>query len=145
MNISDRGLELIKGFEQCRLIGYLPTPDDVPTIGWGHTGPEVTVGLEWTQEQADYALAVDVEKFEKCVTNALRVPVTQNEFDALCSFAFNVGCEALRGSTLLRKLNGGDFEGAAAEFKRWNKQAGKVLAGLTRRRLAEQELFEATV
>lgn len=143
MNISERGLDLIKGFETCQLDAYMPTPEDVPTIGWGHTGPEVVMGLQWTQEQADVALAIDVEKFERCVNKAIREPISQQEFDALCSFAFNVGCQNFQTSTLAKLLNSGDHDKAADEFARWNKQKGKVLAGLTRRREAERELFEA--
>lgn len=144
VTISSRGLDLIKSFEQCRLIGYLPTPEDVPTIGWGHTGHEVSIGLEWSQEQADAALAQDVKRFEKAVSDAVQTDLTQYEFDACVSLAFNIGAAAFRQSTLARKLNAGDYDGAAAEFRRWNKQAGKELAGLTRRREAERELFEAT-
>ena len=144
MNISERGLQLIKEFEQCRLVGYLPTPDDVPTIGFGHTGPEVQIGMHWTQEQADFALAQDIKRFEKAVTDAVTAELTQHEFDACVSLAFNIGTGAFKGSTLVKKLNDSDYDGAALEFARWNKQAGKVLAGLTKRREAERELFEAT-
>lgn len=145
LNISERGLSLIKEFEQCRLDAYMPTPDDVPTIGYGHTGIDVQMGLRWTQEQADEALARDVMRFEAGVNEAVTVPLTQNEFDALVCFAFNVGTGAFRSSTLLRLLNAGDYDGAAAQLLRWNKQAGKELAGLTRRRAAERALFESDV
>lgn len=144
MRTGERGIELIKSFEQCRLIGYLPTPDDVPTIGWGHTGPEVKIGMTWTQEQADLQLALDVERFEHAVSSAVTVPLTQPEFDACVSLAFNIGADAFKKSTLVKKLNAGDFDGAAMEFRRWNKQSGRELAGLTRRRKAEYELFEST-
>lgn len=144
MNISERGLNLIKEFETCKLDAYMPTPDDVPTIGWGHTGPDVVMGLRWTQEQADAALAHGIKRFEKGVLDAVTAELTQHEFDACVSLAFNIGTGAFKGSTLVKKLNAGDYDGASAEFGRWNKQAGKVLAGLTRRREAERELFEAT-
>ena len=142
--ISERGLDLIKEFETCKLDAYMPTPDDVPTIGWGHTGADVQMGLRWSQEQADAALALDIKRFEKCVNDAVSVALTQYEFDACVSLAFNIGTGAFRNSTLVKKLNAGDYDGAAAEFQRWNKQAGKELAGLTRRRGAERDLFEAT-
>lgn len=150
MRTSERGIALIKEFESCRLVGYLPTPQDVPTIGWGHTGPEVYVGKVWTQEQADLALAVDLEEFEGYVNQLVRVPLTQGQFDALVSFCFNVGpdidadtiAEGLGDSTLLRLVNEGDFQKAAEEFQKWNKQKGKILGGLTRRRHAERKLFE---
>lgn len=144
MNISERGVALIKSFEQCRLVGYLPTPDDVPTIGWGHTGAEVKIGTVWTQEQADQQFTVDVERYEKCVNDTVTAALTQFEFDACVSLCFNIGTGQFKSSTLVKKLNAGDHDGAAAEFRRWNKQAGKELAGLTRRRAAERDLFEAT-
>lgn len=145
---SARGQALIKEFEQCRLRAYKPTPDDVWTIGWGHT-EGVVDGLEWTQAQADMAFAVDLEKYEHWVDDLVKVPLTQNQFDALVSFCFNVGpdidadniAEGLGDSTLLRKLNARDYDGARSEFHKWNKQKGKVLSGLTRRRDHEAALF----
>ena len=142
MKISERGRNLIQSFEQCRLDAYMPTPDDVPTIGWGHTGMDVQMGLRWTQEQADDAFERDIAKYEDCVTGCMRHPLTQSEFDACVSLCFNIGRGAFQQSTLVRKLNAQDFPAAAEEFLRWDKQAGKVLAGLTRRRKAEKELFE---
>jgi GH24 family phage-related lysozyme (muramidase) len=142
MNIATAGLELIKAFESCRLKAYMPTPDDVPTIGWGHT-KGVQMGDTCTQEEADAWLLEDVAGFEDAVRSSVRVPITQNQFDALVSLAYNIGAGAFRSSTLLRKLNAGDHEGAARELPRWDKQAGKPLAGLTRRRAAERALFES--
>lgn len=150
MNISERGLELIKSHEKCRLTAYMPTAHDVLTIGWGHTGVDVSKDSVWTQQQADDALRRDVAGAERCVTGAVTVPLTQQEFDALVSLVFNIGCGAFKGtssnppSTLLRKLNLGDYSGAAEQFARWNKQAGIELAGLTKRRADEAGLFEAT-
>jgi hypothetical protein len=86
-------------------------------------------------------LAEDVRRFENCVNDAVKVPLTQNQFDALVSFTFNVGCGALRESTLLRELNDRDYNAARREFARWNKGGGRVLPGLTRRRAAEAKLF----
>lgn len=144
MHISDAGLSLIKSFEGLRLEAY-PDPatgGDPWTIGYGHTG-DVEQGQVITEAEADELLRQDVAQFEICVNGALQVPVTQSQFDALVSFAFNVGCRNLRNSTLLRKLNASDDVGAAAEFARWNRAAGQVMAGLTRRREAERDLFMA--
>jgi lysozyme len=145
---SQTGQDFIKRYEQCRLKAYKPTPDDVWTIGWGHT-EGVYEGLVWTQEMADLAFSFDLEKYETWVSQLVKVALTQGQFDALVSFCFNVGpdidvdtiAEGLGDSTLLKKLNAGDYEGARAEFKRWDKQKGKTLAGLTKRRQAEAEMF----
>ena len=148
MKCGQRGRALIQSFEQCRLKAYLDG-GGVWTIGWGHTGPDVYEGLEITQEQADAWFEDDIGETEQGVERLVLVPVTQNQFDALCSFAYNVGldidkdtlAEGLGDSTLLRKLNAGDYAGAHAEFKKWNKDNGKVVRGLTRRRTAEAKLF----
>ena len=142
MNISDAGLSLIKSFEGCRLTAYLPTPQDVPTIGYGSTRG-VTLGDTCTQAEADQMLREDCSEAEGCVSMAVDVDLTQHQFDALVSLVFNIGCGAFRGSTLLKLLNAGDFDAAQHQFSRWDKQAGKVLAGLTRRRAAEAALFAA--
>ena len=140
MNLGEAGAALIREFEQCRLRAYKPTPDDVWTIGWGHTAG-VRMGDTCTQEEADAWFAEDVVRFEQAVNAAVTVPLTQNEFDALVSFAYNVGVGAFRGSTLVRLLNNSDYEGAEKQFLRWTKQAGNELAGLVRRRNAERDLF----
>ncbi len=144
MKLSKEGIEVAHHFEGCKLEAY-PDPgskDGNPwTIGYGHTGPEVVKGLVWTQFQADQAFIRDMAKFENQVSNMISVAVEQWQFDALVLFAYNVGCAALKSSTLLRKLNVGDYEGAANELRRWNKNDGKVMRGLTRRRAAEEALF----
>ena len=140
MEISKKGLDLIKSFEGCKLVGYL-CPAGIPTIGYGHTGKGVTVGMKITKAQAEQLLVFDLEKFEKSVNNAVKVKLTQCQFDALVSFTYNVGAGNLVKSTLLKKVNAKDFIGASNEFKKWNKGGGKVLAGLTRRREAEKKLF----
>ena len=140
MNIGPAGLELIKEFEGCKLTAYLDSVG-VPTIGYGHT-KGVKIGLRCTQEEADAWLLEDLKDAETCVNGAVTVPLTQNEFDALVSFVFNFGCTKFRGSTLLRKLLDSDYDGAALEFRRWDRAGGQVLAGLTRRRAAEERLFE---
>lgn len=152
MKLSANGVQVMHHYEQCRLEAY-PDPgskDGHPwTIGWGHTGPEVVPGLVWTQEQADAAFLADVHRFERDVESLVRVPLTQGQFDALVSFAYNVGsdidadtiAEGLGDSTLLRKLNAGDYQGAAQEFRKWVKNDGQVMRGLIRRRASEKALF----
>lgn len=137
--ISDAGICLIKQFEGCRLEAYRCAAG-VPTIGYGHTSG-VSMGMKITQAQAEAYLREDVRTFEKAVNNVLGCSVTQNQFDVLVSFAYNLGAGALRNSTLLKRLNAGDVKGAADEFPKWNKAAGKVLEGLTRRRMMERQLF----
>jgi lysozyme len=152
MRISSNGIAVAHYFESCKLTAY-PDPgsrDGKPwTIGWGHTGPEVVKGLVWTQGQADAQFLIDVARFEREVASLVKVPLTQGQFDALVLFAYNVGsdidadtiAEGLGDSTLLRKLNAGDYDGAALEFRKWNKNDGKVMRGLIRRRAAEECLF----
>ena len=139
LTIGEKGLELIKSFEGLRLRAYL-CPAKVWTIGYGHTG-DVRGGQVITQSQADDLLKQDLRRFEIAVRKLAKVPLTQNQFDALVSFAYNVGEAALSRSTLLRKLNAGDLAGTKLEFAKWNKGGGKVLAGLTRRRADEANLF----
>lgn len=136
---SRKGLDLIKKFEGCKLSAYL-CPAGVLTIGWGRT-TNVKRGDTCTQAQADAWLVQEYDAFERKVRALIKVTVTPNQLSALVSFAYNVGVGALQSSTLLRLLNQGDYAGAAAQFARWNKTAGKTLAGLTRRRKAEADLF----
>lgn len=151
MQPSVRIGQFIMGFEELHLIGYLPTPKDVPTIGWGSTGKGIHVGDVWTLEQAQRRFFTDLNGFGAGVTRLLEgAPTTQNQFDALVSLAYNIGldedtdtkAEGLGDSTLLRKHKAGDYAGASAEFLKWNKQAGTVLRGLTRRRIAERAIYD---
>lgn len=139
--ISEAGLKLIKSFEGCRLTAYKAVPTETYwTIGWGHYGPDVKQGMTITQAQADAMLVKDLAKYEAYVNNHIYVPQTdllnQNQFDALVSFCYNCGPGNLqslcRGRTLAQ---------IADNIIKYDKAAGKVLAGLTRRRKAEQELF----
>jgi len=133
---------LIKGFEQCRLTSYMPTSHDVPTIGWGSTGPDIRLGMTWTQEQADARFATDLNRFAHSVETMLAgAKTTQGQFDACVSLAYNIGAEAFRKSTLLRLHLAGQSDQAAAQFDRWTKQAGVVLKGLVRRRAAEKAMY----
>ncbi len=142
MNTNDAGLEIIKSCETCRLKAFLPTPHDVPTIGWGHTSG-VKLGDACTQEEADEWLKEDLHRAENCVDKSVSADLTENEYSALVSFIYNVGCGAFLGSTLLEFINDSRMDDAAAQFARWNKQHGIVLNGLTRRRAAEAELFQS--
>lgn len=143
MNISQTGIKLIQSFEGCVLHAYKDAVG-VPTIGWGHTGG-VTLDQKITQAQADTLLIKDLQKFEDGVDKAVTREINQNQFDALVSFSYNCGLGNLGKSTLLKKVNAGDFVGAAKEFAKWNKAGGEVLAGLTKRRKAEAELFAKPV
>ena len=142
MKTSDVGIELIKKYEGCVLKSY-KCPSGVWTIGYGHTNG-VKSGMQITKAQALNYLKQDLSIYEKAVTNYVKVPLNQNQFDALVSFSFNCGSGALKTSTLLQKLNSSDYNGAANEFPRWNKSNGKVLNGLVRRREEEKELFLKT-
>lgn len=139
MKTSDLGIALIKSFEGLRLKAYKDIVG-VPTIGYGSTHG-VTMGDEITEAEAEAMLLEDLKEYEDCVNQCVTVEITQTEFDALVSFAYNLGCGALRSSTLLKLLNAGNKEAAAQQFRRWNKAGGVEVAGLTRRRLAEADLF----
>lgn len=133
-------IDIIKKHEGLRLEAYLPTPNDVWTIGYGHTHT-TKQGMKITAGQAESLLRKDILWVEKAVNKLVVVPLTQNQFDALSSIVFNIGEGAFSTSTLLRLLNSGDYEGAANQFPRWNKQKGRVLNGLTKRRQEERQLF----
>jgi len=142
MRISQTGIDLIKQFEGFRSKAYI-CPAGVLTIGYGSTGKHVQPGMSINTAYGEKLLREDVSRFESAVNRLVTVPMSQGQFDALVSFAFNVGEGALAKSTLLRKLNAGDYAGAAHEFKRWNRGGGRVLAGLVRRREAEAKLFNS--
>lgn len=138
--INASGLSLIKSFEGISLTAY----DDgtgVLTIGYGHTGSDVYSGETITEQQAETLLTKDLQYFQNGVRESVTVPLTPNQFAALVSFAFNVGLNALAGSTLLQLLNREDYQGAADQFLQWDYAGGKRLEGLTRRREAERSLF----
>lgn len=139
MITSEAGLLLIKKFEGLRLEAY-KCPAGVWTIGYGSTS-NVFPGLKITEAEADARLKQDVQTSEKCVNQSVHVPITQYQFDALVSFTLNLGCGRLRNSTLLGLLNAGEDTEAAEQFLRWNKAGGVELAGLTKRREAEKDMF----
>ena len=144
MSVSNLGVDLICGFEGKRLVAY----DDgvgVWTIGFGTTiypnGIKVKKGDVCTESQAKEYMAHDLKKFELAVNGAVTVPLNQNQFDVLVSLAYNIGTNAFKNSTLVKKLNAGDIRGAAAQFDVWNKGGGKVMQGLVNRRAKEKALF----
>lgn len=139
MQISEQGQRLIQGFEACSLQAYQCSAR-VWTIGYGHTSG-VKPGDRITVAQAEAWLAEDIAAAEKAVNTLVTVPLSQGQFDALCSFVFNVGRSAFASSTLLKKLNAGDIHGAADEFLRWVHAGPKALKGLKRRRAEERALF----
>ena len=132
--------QAIKTAEGLRLTAY-KDGGGVWTIGYGHTGSDVREGLTIPLSEAERLLTRDLRVAEGHVNDAVKVKLTQNQFDALVSFVYNVGGGAFRASTLLKLLNAGDYEGAANQLPRWNKDNGKVVDGLTDRRHEERELF----
>ncbi len=141
-HLSPRGLAMLKDFEGLRTTAYRDAAG-VWTIGYGHTGADVKPGLRISEAQATALLAKDVAWAEAAVRQAVKVPVTQNQFDALVSFTYNLGAGGLRRSSLLARLNAGDVEGAAASFSRYVHAGGRMLEGLQRRRAAEADLFRS--
>jgi lysozyme len=145
------GKALIKHFEGCAkkqpdgTFAAYPDPatgGDPWTIGWGATGADIVKDLVWTQAQCDKRFETDIALFAKRLAGLLTTGTTgKHQFDALLGFAYNVGVTNLRGSTLLRRHLAGETAAAKAEFHKWNKAAGKVMTGLTKRRAAEAELY----
>ena len=146
MKLSSEGLELICNFEgyhtalsDGRCVAYR-CPANVLTIGWGCT-ENVKEGMIWTRDEAAVALRRELEKFEAGVIRLTTVPLNQNQFDGLVSLTYNIGLGAIERSTIRRKLNAGDYSGAASAFELWNKGGGRVLRGLVTRRAREAALF----
>ncbi|CAI2081348.1 lysozyme [Serratia ficaria] len=144
MQISDKGISLIKEFEGCRLKAYQDSVG-VWTIGYGWTQPvdgrKIGPGMVSDQATAERLLKCGLVQYEQGVNQLVKVIITQGQFDALVSFAYNLGLRSLSTSTLLRKLNAGDKQGAADEFGKWVNAGGVRLNGLVKRRAAERELF----
>jgi lysozyme len=143
MNTSTEGLALIKKFEGLELNAYRCAAG-VWTIGYGHT-KDVERGDVWTEAQADAALKHELIEFEGYINDLVECSLTQNQFDALVSWVYNLGPANLQASTLLKKLNASDYEDVPSQLKRWNKAGGKVLEGLIRRREAEALLFQGAI
>lgn len=142
MTVSQKGLDLVKQFEGLRLKAYLDSVN-VPTIGYGTTiypnGKKVKIGESCTIEQAEEYLRTDINRRAAAVGN---IPVNQNQFDAILSFCYNLGLGAWNKSTLRKKVLANPNDPTIeAEFNKWNKAGGKVLAGLVKRRQAEADLY----
>lgn len=140
MNISEKGIKLIKNFEGCRLEAY-KCPAGIWTVGYGHTGSTVHQGLKISQSEADSLLKTDLIIHCNNVSKLVKVPLNQNQFDALVSLEYNIGYGNFSRSTLLKLLNTKNYKGAAEQFAVWRLGGGKILPGLVRRRKAEKDLF----
>lgn len=140
---NQQGINLIKAFEGLRLEAYYDSVG-VKTIGYGHTGPGVAKG-KITEKEAEDLLRSDLSSAESDVLSLVKVPLDDHQFGALVSFAFNLGGGALAESTLLRKLNSGDYSGASQEFRKWTFAGGQELPGLVARRSAESKLFSTNL
>lgn len=147
MKMSDGGLDnLLKKFEGCKLKAYR-CPAGILTIGYGHTSaagePLVKEGMTITQAEAEVILRRDLGRYEEPVAALVKVQLEQNQFDVLVDFAYNAGVGNLKSSTLLKKVNAGDFEAVPKELMKWTKGGGKELPGLVRRRQAESAWWSA--
>lgn len=141
MQINQKGLDLIKSFEGCKLTSYL-CPAKVWTIGFGHTGDDVKPSMNISLAKADELLKQDLIKFENGVSKLVKTNINENQFSALVSFAYNCGLGNLKSSTLLKKVNiNPNDKTIASEFLKWDKAGGVVLAGLTKRRASEALLY----
>ena len=145
--MSQAGIDaLLKKFEGCKLSSYR-CPANVCTIGYGHTSaagsPTVVDNMKITQKQADDILRKDLVKYETGVHDLVTQPLSQNQFDVLVDFAYNAGLGNLKSSTLLKKVNAGQFDAVPAELMKWTKGGGKTLPGLVRRRQAESTWWSA--
>ena len=139
MKTSAEGLSLIKKFEGCELYAYQCSAG-VWTIGYGHT-KDVEPGMQITKEDAEEMLVEELHEYESYVNDFVTAPLSQNQYDAMVSWVYNLGPANLKASTMLKVLNAGEYEEVPAQIKRWNKAGGKVLEGLIRRREAESLLF----
>ncbi len=145
MQLSTAGLAFVQAREAFRAKAY-PDSTGIPTVGYGSTGPDIHLGMVVTQGWAVLRLARDMDAAVSCVNQHVStcLTLTQGEFDALVDFTYSVGIGAFEHSTLLLKLDTGDFLGAEAEFAKWDKAGGRTLAGLESRRLAEAKMFEGS-
>ncbi len=141
--MSEDGIAMVKRFEGLRLTTYQDCAG-IPTIGYGHTGPDVHAGLVISEHEADVLLRADLQSAEAAVCRAVYAELTQGQFDALVDFCFNLGERRLLSSTLLHYVNSGNRNGAAAQFGMWVHAGGKVQPGLVSRRQAESKMFAST-
>ena len=140
MQISKTGIELLKHFEGCELKAYQDSVG-VWTIGYGHT-KGIYEGLEITQSEAEKMLQDELPEYEGYITDKVVPMLQQHEYDALVCWVYNLGPTNLSSSTLLKRLNAGEFKDVPFQMKRWDKAGGQPLLGLTRRRNAEALLFK---
>jgi len=140
MQLSKTGIELLKHFEGCELKAYQDSVG-VWTIGYGHT-KGIYEGLEITQSEAEKMLVDELPEYEGYITDKIVPRLQQHEFDALVCWVYNLGPTNLSSSTMLKKLNAGEFKEVPFQMKRWDKAGGQPLLGLTRRRNAEALLFK---
>lgn len=140
MKISDVGIGLIKGYEGFSAKAYL-CPAGKITIGYGHTGDELRMTDVVTRDRAEEILKMDLKWVEDAINKNVEVPLKQNQFDALCSFVYNVGAGAFAKSTMLQLINRGQYDEVPTQLLRWTRAGGKVMAGLVRRRQAEADLW----
>jgi lysozyme len=147
MKLSSDGADFIKSFEALMLTGYMPTPDDVPTIGWGHTGEmldgsPVKVGSTISEDEAEQLFQEDVEPVEDCINDVVNVvPLSQPQFDALCSLVFNVGIVGFNSSNLREAIITRDEPNIEPNWLDWCYQNGVELQGLVNRRNAEWQMY----
>lgn len=139
LSLSAAGLAAIMGYEGYSDTVYIPVPGDVPTAGYGHADPSMPVGMTITRKQAEQWLKEDAGDGERAVRRCVSVPLSQTEFDVYTSFAFNIGAGAFCNSTLVKRLNSGDYVGACYELRRWVYVKGRRVQGLVNRREAEYQ------
>jgi len=140
MKISEDGLELIKKFEGCETSAYQDSVG-VWTIGFGHT-KDVEEGQTCSIEDAESMLADEMDEYEGYINNMVKVDLQQHEFDSLVAWVYNLGPTNLGESTMLKVLNGGQFDRVPNEMNRWTRAGGEILEGLVRRRQAESLMFQ---
>jgi len=139
MQLSGKGHDILRYFEGCKLVAYQDSVD-VWTIGYGHT-KNVHKGMTITQEQAEAMLLEELKEYEGYIETYVEVELTQEQFDALVVWVYNLGPTNFRNSTLLKRLNKSNYEDVPNQIKRWDKAGGKTLSGLTKRRASEAHLF----
>lgn len=143
MRPSNEILHYIKQIEVLKLKAYMPTPNDVPTIGYGSTGPDIKLGMVWTKEQAEARFKAFCDNLAAQMSRALgNLPTTQKQFDAMFSLAYNVGIGGFLRSSVLKNHKSGRFISAKTSFGLWVKQAGKTLRGLVIRRAKEADIYD---
>ena len=140
LKISQEGVALIKKFEGCELTAYQCSAG-VWTIGYGHT-KGIEEGMEITQQEAEDMLVEELHEYENYINDNVTAPLSQNQFDAMVSWVYNLGPANLKASTLLKVLNAGNYDDVPFQMRRWNKAGGVTLDGLIRRREAEALLFQ---